>query len=82
MTPRTRRSKIGLMGPVIALIILGAGEPPQGGKPVVPSRLAIHTGPDSLPPALPDETQRPLHAVGPTPPASDLGTPLVSGQRL
>jgi len=80
MTPRTRRSKIGLMGPVIALIMLGAGEPPQGGRPVVPSRLAIRTGPDSLPPALPDETQRPFHTVGATPPASDLGTPLVPGQ--
>src|SRR4051794_2265022 len=83
MKPRMPTWKIGLIGPAVALIMLGAGEPsetPRGGIAAVSARPTIPTEPGPPPPALPDEGREPEHAALAIAPGPALGTPLVPGQ--
>ncbi len=80
---RTTRRKTGLIGPALAFVMLGAGEPretPQARRPAGPGAAAIRTKADQLPEALPDERPRGGQLDESMPPGSDLGTALVPGQ--
>ena len=80
MNPILQRRKTGLIGPVVALVMLGAGEPSRDRRPAVPASTTIRTEQGTLLPALPEERLQPEHQAAPMPPASTLGSQLIPGQ--
>ncbi|MDB5353471.1 MAG: hypothetical protein JWN86_4718 [Planctomycetota bacterium] len=75
----TRR--VGLLGPAVAILALGADGPPTVPRASPPSPTP-RISRDTLPSALPDDGRRPIMANSAAPPVIDLGTPLIPGQMI
>lgn len=82
MSIKTRTRSTGLIGPVVALALLGAAgpqqEPPPASRSETPSRLKDRA--ESLPEALPDDALGSRSPAFSLPAPSAVGTPLVPGQ--
>jgi len=82
MSFRILRRRTGLIGPAVAIVMLGAADPrePQQGDSAATARVATRAPQDTLPEALPDDLRQPEPTAVATPPGNALGLPLIPDQ--